>query len=174
MPKQFKDGVLIIPRAKGGKTGEYEGGDLEVVVDYVLYNRWGKNVKPMGHLFTTRAGKPYLPSGFRSIWRRQMNKFVAAGGERFNEHDVRAYTASEAETLEHAQALLGHQPASTTKAATKIPNKSHLKVIEDSITWAKISRYSLGICSFFLDFSGNFGRSSQIGHFSVAPVSTHD
>lgn len=66
------------------------------------------------NVFVRRDGKPYTPSGFSSIFKRQMAKFIQAGGERFNEHDIRAFVASKAETLEHAQALLGHQDAKTT------------------------------------------------------------
>ncbi len=99
---------------KGGKTVEYEGGNLEKFIDYILYSRWGNQVHPTNYLFTTRLGAPYTPTGFKSLWRRQMSKYVDAGGEKFNEHDVRSFTASEAETLEHAAALLGHQNTSTT------------------------------------------------------------
>ena len=73
---------------KSGKTVEYEGGNLEEFIDYILYSRWGNQVHPMNYLFTTRLGTPYTPTGFKSLWRRQMNKYVDAGGEKFNEHDV--------------------------------------------------------------------------------------
>jgi integrase len=35
--------------------------------------------------------------------------------ERFTEHDIRAKAASDAESLEHAQALLSHADSRTTK-----------------------------------------------------------
>ncbi|MGB1226240.1 MAG: hypothetical protein ACPHCN_19150, partial [Mycobacterium sp.] len=57
---------------------------------------------------------PYTPSGFSSIFKRQMVKFIQRGGEKFNEHDIRAHVASNADTLDHAQALLGHQDSRTT------------------------------------------------------------
>ncbi|MCZ6854942.1 MAG: hypothetical protein O7G86_13595 [Gammaproteobacteria bacterium] len=56
----------------------------------------------------------YTRSGFSSIWNRAMDRFEKAGGEKFHEHDLRAVTADEAETLEHAQHLLGHRDPKTT------------------------------------------------------------
>ena len=114
LPRQWKEGILTIPSTKGGKTVEYEGGELEAVIDYILYQRWGDNVRHIGYLFTTRNGTPYTSDGFRSIWQRQMSKFVQRGGERFTEHDIRAMAASEADNLDHASALLGHQDRKTT------------------------------------------------------------
>jgi integrase len=43
-----------------------------------------------------------------------MQKYAAAGHERFWEHDIRAKTASDSETLAAAQERLGHESAKTT------------------------------------------------------------
>ncbi|MGE0761328.1 MAG: hypothetical protein AB7O38_30220 [Pirellulaceae bacterium] len=48
------------------------------------------------------------------MWRRAMAKSVKRGGVAFHEHDVRAVVATNATTLEHAAALLGHQDPKTT------------------------------------------------------------
>lgn len=45
-------------------------------------------------LFCRFDGKPYTETGFDSMWQRAMERFVAAGGERFHEHDVRAASAT--------------------------------------------------------------------------------
>lgn len=97
---------LIAPPAKGGKNVEYHGKALEAVMADIP--RKGP------YVFSTRTGTRYTRSGLGSIFKRQMAKYAKKGGERFNDHDIRAYTASNAETLEHAQALMGHQDSRTT------------------------------------------------------------
>ena len=73
-------------------------------------------------LFCTRMGQPYIKedgraNGFDSIWQRFMAKVLAETGvtERFTEHDLRAKCASDAKSLEHAQQLLAHAEAATTR-----------------------------------------------------------
>ena len=73
-------------------------------------------------LFCTRAGQPYIKedgsaNGFDSIWQRFMAKVLAETNvtDRFTEHDLRAKCASDAESLEHAQQLLAHAEAATTR-----------------------------------------------------------
>ncbi len=107
---QWDGEVLTIPGSKRGKDVEYEGEALKTVITSILGRRL-----PRGHLFLNRRRKPVTATGFRSMWRRAMDKFEEAGGERFNEHDIRAMVASEAKTLEHAQALLGHQDSRVTR-----------------------------------------------------------
>lgn len=69
------------------------------------------------HLFCTRKGQPYTPSGFSSIWQRKMRKALADGvlQERFTEHDIRAKTASDSKNLEHARKLLAHLDGKITE-----------------------------------------------------------
>ncbi len=73
------------------------------------------------YLFCTKDGDAYIKddgttSGFDSIWQRAMTKALRLGiiVERFTEHDLRAKTGSEIETLEEAQTLLDHTNAAMT------------------------------------------------------------
>ncbi len=74
-------------------------------------------------LFCTRRGRCYvdpetgLHSGWDSMWQRFMERVLdeTKVEERFTEHDLRAKCASDAETLEHAQALLAHADSRITK-----------------------------------------------------------
>jgi integrase len=68
-------------------------------------------------------------TGFRSMWARAMRKFVDAGGERFNEHDIRKLVATAAATVEQAQKLLGHQEQKTTSRIYRIGPQS-VEVLE--------------------------------------------
>ncbi len=116
--EQFRDGELLIDGSdrggKGGKDTDYHGDALEAVIEFILYDRYGTTGLKVGPLFTTRRGFAYTRSGFNSIWRRAMDRYVKAGGAKFNEHDIRALAADEANTLEHAQFLLGHKDPKTT------------------------------------------------------------
>lgn len=71
------------------------------------------------YLFATRSGQCYVSedgktSGFDSIWQRRMKKYVEKGGVRFNEHDIRAKTASDTE-LAHASDLMMHRSKEFTE-----------------------------------------------------------
>lgn len=74
---------------------------------------------PRDFVLRTGGGGPYTGTGFSAIWQRLMRKFVDAGGIRFTFHDLRAKAGSDKETLEGAQALLGHASAETTKRVYK-------------------------------------------------------
>ena len=102
---EWDGATLPVSQVKGGRDTDYSGLALTDVL--------GAMPRRGEYVFVGRNGR-YTPSGFSSLFKRQMAKFVKAGGERFNEHDIRAYVASAAETLEHAQALLGHQDSRTT------------------------------------------------------------
>jgi integrase len=105
--------VLRVDAAKGGRTTEYQGEALRVAVKRALALRAKAKVRSM-YIFGTRSGTKYTEDGFRSIWQRQMVKFVEAGGERFTEHDLRAMVASGLEP-QQAQKLLGHTDARVTQ-----------------------------------------------------------
>jgi hypothetical protein len=47
------------------------------------------------YCLTTRLGLRYTASGFQSIWKRVMTKFIANGGGRFHEHDLRGKVATD-------------------------------------------------------------------------------
>ena len=75
-------------------------------------------------LFCTRAGAGYVneetgdANGWDSMWQRYMDRALVETKlkQRFTEHDLRAKCASDAESLEHARALLSHADARTTQA----------------------------------------------------------
>lgn len=66
------------------------------------------------YVWPATGGGRLTQAGFQVEWQRTMRKFVAAGGERFHEHDLRAAAVDDL-TLEHAQRLLGHRRSSTTR-----------------------------------------------------------
>lgn len=65
-------------------------------------------------LLRTRTGAQYTDTGFRAIWQRYMAKAVAAGIERYTEHDIRAKTATDDPA--NARVRLGHKNQSMTDA----------------------------------------------------------
>jgi len=75
-------------------------------------------------LFCDRKGQGYLDektgscSGWKSMWQRFMARVLEETKviEHFTEHDLRAKCASDAESLEHARAMLAHADARTTEA----------------------------------------------------------
>lgn len=70
---------------------------------------------PNDYLIRRSNGKPYTKSGFSSNWQRLTQKHVKAGGEHFAFHDLRSVSADGADTVEEAQARLGHASVETTK-----------------------------------------------------------
>lgn len=74
-------------------------------------------------LFCTLRGECYIneetgrAGGWESLWRGFMERVLTETKvkEPFGEHDIRAKAASDADTLEHAQALLSHADSRTTK-----------------------------------------------------------
>lgn len=108
---------LFVPGTKGGNDTIYKGDALVEVINLILGDRL-----PTGPLFLTsrRPRKPVTVSGFNSMWQRAMRKFVAKGGERFNEHDIRKLVANGADNLIHAQALLGHTSPKITASVYRI------------------------------------------------------
>lgn len=72
-----------------------------------------------GHCFQTTSGNPYSSSGFNSIWKRAMVKFVSTGGERFHEHDLRGKVATDMGDARAAQQLLGHKTLAQTEEYIK-------------------------------------------------------
>jgi integrase len=122
--RSFKeDGIHITRHKTEGKTGKatiYEWSDeLRSAVDLAL------SVRPVDiapFLFCTRKGEGYIDeekgtaSGWDSMWQRYMERVMTETKvtERFTEHDLRAKCASDAETLEHARALLSHADSRTT------------------------------------------------------------
>jgi integrase len=118
------DGIHIQRHKTAGTTGKrtiYEWTpELRTAVELA------KSVRPSlsPFLFANRRGQPYIDEatgqshGWDSMWQRFMDRVLAETkvAERFTEHDLRAKCASDAESLEHARALLSHADARTTQA----------------------------------------------------------
>ncbi|NYS09367.1 integrase [Xanthomonas phage PBR31] len=91
-----------------------EAVDAAMAARPVHISRW---------LFCNRDGECYIneetgrAGGWESLWSNFMARVLAETKvkEPFNEHDIRAKTASDADSLEHAQALLSHADSRTTK-----------------------------------------------------------
>lgn len=119
------DGVYLCPPAsKGGTSNRYEGETLIETINLILGSR-----VPRGPLFLNQHRKPLTSSALKSAWKRAMKKYVELGGEKFNEHDIRKYVASEAETLDHAQRLLGHKDSRVTQSIYR-PGPQRVTVLD--------------------------------------------
>ena len=113
-----KDGIHVVT----GKTGKpiiYEWSEeLRIALSCVLEAR-PVDISP--YLFCNRYGQKYIKetgecSGFDSMWQRFMRRLINETKitEKFTEHDLRAKVASDADSLEHARALLTHADSKTT------------------------------------------------------------
>lgn len=119
----LKDDGIHIQRHKTkdstGKKTIYEWtGELCAAVDLA------KSVRPVisPFLFCNRKGEGYIDEatgqsyGWDSMWQRFMDRILKETKvtNRFHEHDLRAKVASDADTKEHARALLSHADSRTT------------------------------------------------------------
>lgn len=104
---------------KTGKRTVYEWSpELRAAVDMA------KAVRPAlsPFLFATRDGSGYIDEttgeahGWDSMWQRFIERVLAETKVtvKFTEHDLRAKCASDADSLEHARALLAHADSRTT------------------------------------------------------------
>lgn len=111
---------LYIQTSKTSKKALYLWTD-----DFRAAIKAAKTVRPVDiskYLFCNKYGKSYLnedgtTSGFDSIWQRFMKRLILETdvNETFTEHDLRAKAASDLETDERAQELLGHSNVVLTK-----------------------------------------------------------
>ena len=121
----FKDDGIHIQRHKTSKkTGKrtiYEWTDeLRAAVAAALAAR-PVDISPW--LFCNMRGECYVneETGRAGGWESHWSNFMARVldetkvKETFHEHDIRAKVASDAESLEHAQALLSHADSRTTR-----------------------------------------------------------
>jgi integrase len=119
----IKDDGIHIQRHKtaksSGKRTVYQmTPELKTTIDLAIASR--PAISPF--LFCKRDGHGYIdeetgvPGGWKSMWQRFMARVMAETKVTvaFTEHDLRAKCASDAETLEHARALLNHADARTT------------------------------------------------------------
>lgn len=121
----FRDDGIHIQRHKtqnstGKRTVYLWTDELRVAVDAALAAR-PVDISPW--LFCNLKGEGYIneetgrAGGWESLWANFMARVMAETKvtERFTEHDIRAKAASDAESLEHAQALLSHADSRTTQ-----------------------------------------------------------
>jgi integrase len=123
-PGEFTDeGIPIQRRKTAKKTGKRTlylwTDELRAAVADAIAAR-PVDISPW--LFCTLKGECYIDEktgragGWESLWRGFMARVMKETKvkERFTEHDIRAKTASDADSLEHAQALLSHADSRTT------------------------------------------------------------
>jgi integrase len=123
--RHFKeDGIHIRRHKTANSTGRrtiYEWtAELRAAVNMALAAR---PVQIAPWLFCTRYGKCYIneekgtAKGWDSMWQDFMARVLKETKvtERFTEHDLRAKCASDAESLEHARALLSHADGRLTE-----------------------------------------------------------
>ncbi|MGT2507877.1 integrase [Cupriavidus basilensis] len=121
----FQDDGIHIQRHKtagsSGKRTIYEWtAELRAAVADALTSR-PVDISPW--LFCTLKGECYIDEetgragGFDSMWRGFMDRLLAETkvNEKFTEHDIRAKVSSDADTVEHARALLSHATTQTTQ-----------------------------------------------------------
>jgi integrase len=119
-----EDGIHVVRHKtadSSGKSTIYEWNeDLRAAVAVALSVRTSAHSK---WLFCTREGKCYIDaeketaSGWDSMWQRFMSRIMTETtlADRFTEHDLRAKCASDADSLEHARALLSHVDSRITQ-----------------------------------------------------------
>lgn len=83
-------------------------------------------------LICTRQGQPYTPDGFQSQWQRLMRKCKQAGfKDHFHFHDIRAKSASEADTDQEAADRLGHADVKlTSRIYRRLPKRAKALTIK--------------------------------------------
>jgi integrase len=119
-----EDGIHIQRHKTARKTGKRTvylwSDELRAAVADALAAR-PVDISPW--LFCTMKGESYIneetgrAGGWESLWRGFMDRVLKETRvtERFTEHDIRAKAASDADSLEHAQALLSHADSRTTR-----------------------------------------------------------
>lgn len=126
-PGDFTDEGIPVQRhktaASTGKRTVYEWTpELRAAVAMALAAR-PVHISPW--LFCNRRGECYIKgpketaNGFDSMWGRFVDRVLAETKvkERFHEHDMRAKVGSDAQSLEHARALLAHADSRMTARA---------------------------------------------------------
>jgi integrase len=109
-----------------GKTGKFQlvewNDELRLTVQALLRER----PQVRRYLVCNRKGQPYTANGFQSQWQRLRRKCKAAGFvDDFHFHDIRAKSASEADTDQEAADRLGHGDVRVTrKHYRRLPQRS--------------------------------------------------
>ncbi|ACC71106.1 tyrosine-type recombinase/integrase [Paraburkholderia phymatum] len=118
------DGIHVTPGKTENTTGKrliYEWTDE--LRGAVAMAKSARPVTIAPWLFCNRRGECYFneetgrAGGWDTMWRNFMERVLGETKvkEHFTEHDMRAKCASDAETLEHAQALLAHADGKVTE-----------------------------------------------------------
>lgn len=118
-----EDGIHVTPRKTETTTGKKQiitwSDALRQAVEDA---KEARTAKVSDWLFCNRKGECYFDdeketaSGWDSMWQRFMTRVLEETKvtERFTEHDMRAKSGSDAETLDHAQQLLAHADSKIT------------------------------------------------------------
>lgn len=119
-----EDGIHVIPSKTDETTKKHQiyqwTAELRAAVDQA---KAARPVVISPFLFCNMWGQGYVDEetgrtgGFDTLWRNFTARVIAETKvtERFTEHDLRAKCASDAKTLEHAQALLAHADSKITQ-----------------------------------------------------------
>ena len=119
-----EDGIHVMPSKTASSSGRKSfrkwTPELREIVQECLTAR-PVDIGPF--LFCNKRGESYFDedsgsaNGFDSIWQRFMGRVLTETKvrERFQERDLRAKAGTDAEDLDHAQALLDHSSKSTTR-----------------------------------------------------------
>jgi integrase len=124
MSDLLDDGIHVTPGKTEDTTAKriiYEWTDQ--LREYVAAAKAVRPVSISPYLFCNMRGECYFDEdsgragGWDTMWRNFMTRVLKETNlkEHFTEHDMRAKCASDAETLEHAQALLTHADAKLTQ-----------------------------------------------------------
>ena len=86
---------------------------------------------------TSWNGQPLLTSGKKLVVTHKQGEATCAtwrheARKDWNEHDIRKTVANEADNLDHAQRLLGHQDAKTTSSTYRIGRPETVRVLINS------------------------------------------
>jgi integrase len=118
------DGIHVTPRKTEHSTGKRQIIEWSPELrEAIATAKAARPVDIAPWLFCTRKGECYVDeekgtaSGWDSMWQRFMERVLKETKvtERFTEHDLRAKCASDAESLEHARALLAHADSQLTQ-----------------------------------------------------------
>jgi integrase len=118
-----EDGIHVLPRKTAHTTGK------RIIIEWSpelsAAVQMAKDARPIDigkYLFCNRRGECYFhdekdtASGWNTMWQRFMKRVLdeTKVSERFTEHDIRAKSASDADSLKHAQKLLTHADSKIT------------------------------------------------------------
>jgi integrase len=126
--RNLTDDGIEFERGKTGKLQLIEWNDeLHAIVAGILRER----PQVRRFLICNRKGLPYSANGFQSQWQRLMKRCKAEGfTEHFHFHDLRAKSASDAETDQEAADRLGHGDVKLTRRVyRRLPQRARALVI---------------------------------------------